>query len=82
MPDLEQSEPYIVGVFCANKKMNDGFKNDIIQSAIKALENTRGKQFSIFFRVGEIIEYKPEHIESLRKLVDDAVRYNISLDRN
>ena len=78
---LEQSEPYIVGVFCANRKIDDDLKNDLIQSALNALENAKGKQFSIFFRVGEIIEYKSEHIESLRKLVDDAVRYNISLDR-
>jgi len=79
---LEQSDPYIVGVFCANKKMDDDFRRNLIQSAIKALENTKGKQFSLFFRVGEVIEYKSEHIKSLKKLLADAVRYNINLDRN
>ncbi|MBT8387310.1 MAG: phosphate/phosphite/phosphonate ABC transporter substrate-binding protein [Ignavibacteria bacterium] len=78
---LEQSEPFLLGVFCSHKKVDNELTTNVTQFAKEVQKNTKGKQFTLFFRIGDIIEYKSKHIENVRKLVDDAERYNIKLNR-
>ena len=78
---LKQSEPLIVGVLCSHNKIDEEVRIDMIQSAKKVLGSKKGKQFAIFFRTGELIDFKSEHIENLRKLVNNAEKFNIKLNR-
>jgi len=78
---LKQSELFIVGVLCSHNKLNKDLKVDVIQSAKKILQSIKGRQFAIFFRTGELADFKSEHIESLRMLVNNAEKYNINLNR-
>ena len=52
---LRQSEPFIAGVFCTNKKVSESIRKDFIKSARVAMDTDRGKQISLFFRTKEII---------------------------
>lgn len=78
---LKQSEPFIVGILCSHNKLDNDLNMDVIQSAKNVLQSTKGKQFAIFFRTSELTDFKSEHIENLRKLVNNAEKFNIKLNR-
>jgi ABC-type phosphate/phosphonate transport system substrate-binding protein len=79
---LEQSKPFIVGVMCVHNKVENDLKVDIIQSAKNVLASEKGRQFAIFFRSGELIDFKTEHLDNVNKLVADAIKFNINLNRD
>jgi ABC-type phosphate/phosphonate transport system substrate-binding protein len=76
---LQQSKPFIAGVFCTNNKVGESIKKDIIKSARIALNTDRGKQIALFFRTREIHEFKGEYLDNIKYLIHQANSLNIKI---
>lgn len=76
---LQQSKPFIAGVFCTNNKVSESIKKDIIKSARIALNTDRGKQTALFFRTGELHEFKVEYLDNIKYLIHQVNNLNIKI---
>ena len=76
---LQQSDPFIAGVFCANKKVSDNIKKDFIKSARIAMNTERGKQIALFFRTKELHEFQVAYLDNIKNLINRANNLNVKI---
>jgi len=76
---IKQSEPFIAGVFCANKNLSDGIIRDFIKSAKTAIKKDKGKQVALFFRTKEIHDFQSKYLDNMKNLIEQANSFNIKL---
>jgi ABC-type phosphate/phosphonate transport system substrate-binding protein len=74
---IKESEPFIAGLFCANKNLSENITRDFIKSAKTALGTDKGKQVALFFRTKEIHDFNAKYLDNMKNLIGQADNYNI-----
>ena len=74
---VKESEPFIAGVFCANKNLSDSVIRDFIKSAKAAIKTDKGKQVALFFRTKEIHDFQATYLDNMKNLIEQAISFNL-----